>query len=114
MTPEQVDKVARGRVWSGVRAREVGLVDAYGGLREAVAYAREKAGLGPREGEVRHAPTPPGIGEQISAIFGLKLPSPLGLGDSALLWVLRRLPASLWLSERPQDLALEEEAVFIE
>lgn len=114
MTPEQVDKVARGRVWSGVRAREVGLVDAYGGLREAVAYAREKAGLGPREGEVRHVPTPPGIGEQISAIFGLKLPSPLGLGDSALLWVLRRLPASLWLSSRPQDLALEEEAVFIE
>ncbi len=114
MTPEQVDRVARGRVWSGVRAREVGLVDAYGGLREAVAHAREKAGLGPREGEVRHVPTPPGIGEQISAIFGLKLPSPLGLGDSALLWVLRRLPASLWLSERPQDLALEEEAVFID
>lgn len=114
MTPEQVDKVARGRVWSGVRAQEVGLVDAYGGLREAIAYAREKAGLGPREGEVRHVPTPPGLGEQISAIFGLKLPSPLGLGDSALLWVLRRLPAALWLSERPQDLALAEEAVFIE
>lgn len=114
MTPEQVDKVARGRVWSGVRAREVGLVDAYGGLHEAVAYARAKAGLGPREGEVRHVPTPPGIAEQISAIFGLKLPSPLGVGEGALLWVLRRLPPSLWLSDRPEDLALAEEAVFIE
>lgn len=114
LTREQVDKLARGRVWSGARARELGLVDAYGGLHEAIAYARDKAGLGPLEVEVRHVPAPPGIAEQISAIFGLRLPSPLGVGESALMWALRHLPPVLWLSDRPQDLALAEETVLIE
>lgn len=114
LTPEQVDRLARGRIWSGARARELGLVDAYGGLHEAITYAREKARLGPLEGDVRHFPAPPGIADQISAIFGLRLPSPLGLGESALVWALRRLPAVLWLSDRPEDLALAEEAVLIE
>lgn len=114
MTPEQVDALARGRVWSGVRARELGLVDAYGGLREAVAYARTQAKLRPGEGDVRHVPAPPGLGDQITAILGLKLPSPLGLGETAMVWVLRRLPASLWLSEQPTDLALAEETIVVE
>ncbi|MCY0990069.1 signal peptide peptidase SppA [Nannocystis sp. ILAH1] len=114
LTSEQVDALARGRVWSGVRALEVGLVDAYGGLHEAVAYAREQAKLKPGEGEVRHVPAPPTLGDQISAIFGLKLPSPLGLGESAMVWVLRRLPPSLWLSERPTELALAEETILVE
>ena len=45
----QIDSVAQGRVWSGVRAREAGLVDQLGGLDTAVRLAREKAGIG--EGE---------------------------------------------------------------
>lgn len=114
MTLEEVDALARGRVWSGVRAQELGLVDAYGGLREAVIKARALAGMSPGEGEVRHVPAPPGLADQISALFGLKLPSPLGLGETAVVWVLQRLPPSLWLAERPQDLALAEEAVIIE
>lgn len=114
LTPEQVDAVARGRVWSGVRARELGLVDAYGGLREAIAYARTQARLRVDEGAVQHVPAPPTLGDQISAIFGLKLPNPLGMGGTALVWVLRRLPPSLWLSERPTDLALAEETIVVE
>ena len=43
---EQVDQVARGRVWSGQQAGQHGLVDSFGGLREAVADAAERAGLG--------------------------------------------------------------------
>lgn len=42
---EQIEAVARGRVWSGQDALEVGLVDQLGGLREAVDVARERAGL---------------------------------------------------------------------
>ncbi len=38
MTPEQVDKIAGGRVWTGMRAVKVGLVDQLGGLREALNY----------------------------------------------------------------------------
>jgi len=40
-----VDSVGRGRVWSGVAARERGLVDALGGLEHAFAAARAKADL---------------------------------------------------------------------
>ncbi len=45
MTPERVDQIGQGRVWSGERARQLGLVDEVGGLKAAVAYAAEKAGL---------------------------------------------------------------------
>jgi protease-4 len=42
---EEVEPVARGRIWSGVRARSAGLVDALGGPLEALAEARRRAGL---------------------------------------------------------------------
>lgn len=45
MTPEAVHEVARGRVWTGADAARNGLVDSLGGLRDAVAIARRKAGL---------------------------------------------------------------------
>ena len=45
MATEQVDQVARGRVWTGEQAHARGLVDRFGGLREAVADAAERAGL---------------------------------------------------------------------
>ncbi len=46
---EKVDTLARGRVWSGAAARERGLVDALGGLVEAVESARKRAGVPPEE-----------------------------------------------------------------
>jgi len=45
MKPEQVDAVARGRVWTGAQAHARGLVDRVGGLREALAEARRRGGL---------------------------------------------------------------------
>lgn len=45
-TVEQVDEVARGRVWSGAQAKDRGLVDAFGGLRDAIADAATRAELG--------------------------------------------------------------------
>lgn len=45
-----VIKVAEGRVWSGLRARHHGLVDAIGGPLEALGDARRRAGLGDGEG----------------------------------------------------------------
>ena len=41
MTPEQVDAVAQGRVWTGQQARAHGLVDALGGLETAVNIASD-------------------------------------------------------------------------
>lgn len=43
---EQIDTVARGRVWSGAQAKERGLVDEFGGLRDALANAASRAELG--------------------------------------------------------------------
>lgn len=45
-TPEQVDAIAQGRVWDGGTARQNGLVDQFGGLDDAVAYAAGAAKLG--------------------------------------------------------------------
>jgi protease-4 len=46
MTTEEVDKVARGRVWSGQDAHDLGLVDHLGDLDDAIAAAAELAELG--------------------------------------------------------------------
>ena len=43
----KVESVARGRVWSGKRAKENGLVDSLGGLQDAIQDARNKAGIRP-------------------------------------------------------------------
>jgi protease-4 len=48
MTDDQVDAAARGRLWTGSQAREVGLVDELGGFDRAVAIAKELAGLDPQ------------------------------------------------------------------
>jgi len=45
MTREQVDKIARGRIWSGEHAKELGLVDQLGGLAEAIESAAKRAKL---------------------------------------------------------------------
>ena len=42
---DKVLELAQGRVWSGTRAVELGLADANGGLREAIAIAADKAGV---------------------------------------------------------------------
>ena len=45
MNKTAVNDVARGRVWSGRDAREIGLVDEFGGLGDAIRYAVELADL---------------------------------------------------------------------
>ncbi len=45
MSITQVDSIARGRVWTGTEAKKIGLVDELGGLKEAIKYASEKAGM---------------------------------------------------------------------
>ena len=40
-----VDSIAQGRVWSGVDAINIGLIDEFGGIEKAIAYAADKANL---------------------------------------------------------------------
>ncbi|KEY18500.1 signal peptide peptidase SppA [Kaistella antarctica] len=42
---EQIDEIGGGRVWSGTRAKEIGLVDELGTLQDAIAFAAQKVKL---------------------------------------------------------------------
>lgn len=55
MTLEEVDAIAQGRVWSGVEAKENGLVDELGSLQDAIEHAAELAELD--EFKVRNYPS---------------------------------------------------------
>ena len=44
-TPEYIKSIAEGRVWSAIKARELGLVDQLGGLQEAVDWVAGKADI---------------------------------------------------------------------
>ncbi len=65
---EKVLDIAGGRVWSGVDALEIGLVDSCGGLKSAIAVAVDKAGLGEEYliEEVRE--TPQGLAAIVAAL----------------------------------------------
>jgi protease-4 len=45
-TPQQVDQIAQGRVWDGGAAHQLGLVDGFGGVEEAIGKAAQLARLG--------------------------------------------------------------------
>lgn len=45
MSKAQVDSIGQGRVWSGENAKQIGLIDDFGGLKEAIALAAEIEGL---------------------------------------------------------------------
>lgn len=57
-TYEQIDANARGRVWSGAQAKEKGLVDAMGGISDAVADAAARAKLQKGAFDVEYIETP--------------------------------------------------------
>jgi protease-4 len=44
-SPEKIDQIAQGRVWTGQQARQVGLVDQLGGMQTAVAVAKQRANI---------------------------------------------------------------------
>ncbi|HEX9624680.1 MAG TPA: signal peptide peptidase SppA [Streptosporangiaceae bacterium] len=55
LSAERVHELARGRVWTGADARESGLVDELGGIEDAAAIARSRAGL-PDDAPLVHYP----------------------------------------------------------
>jgi len=71
MPAEQVDAIARGRVWTGAQALDNGLVDSLGGLRDAVVEAKILVGLDPAA-DVTLVPFPPPkpLVEQLAQALG--------------------------------------------
>lgn len=82
MAKEGVDAIAGGRVWSGQQAVDNRLVDAIGGLGDAVAMVRKQASLGD-DVEVVHLPEPKNLA---ATLFGSLFDSQVAAGaDAAVL-----------------------------
>jgi protease-4 len=67
-TPQQINQIAQGRVWDGGTARQLGLVDGFGGMDEAVAKAAELARLGD-ERSVRYLDPPRDYEDELLEMF---------------------------------------------
>lgn len=59
LTPERVDQLGQGRVWTGATARELGLVDQLSNLEDTLAAAAEHAGLEDYQVQPITRPLPP-------------------------------------------------------
>jgi len=63
-SPAEIDRVAQGRVWDGGTAHQLGLVDGFGGMSEAIAKAAQLANLGDERG-VRYLEPPRSFRDQL-------------------------------------------------
>ena len=94
---DRVDSIAQGRVWSGERARSLGLIDEVGGQREAVAAAAKLAGLADGNYEVDTLSPDDGFAQQLlSELSGQSQTQMLwrALPDGVSSWVQRLLARS--------------------
>ncbi len=90
-----IDRVARGRIWSGADAHRLGLVDDLGGYRTALAVVREVAGL-PADARLDLQPFPErksALAALVDALRSGKVPEAQLLGDG--LRTLARLGQTL-------------------
>jgi len=87
-TPAEIEKIARGRIWTGRDALKNGLVDRLGGLEDALVLAREKAGItGDKLGQDFHVlelPKRKGPFDALQEMFNMRVESRLGITDVAL------------------------------
>jgi protease-4 len=108
-TPERIDAIAQGRVWTGQQAKDIGLVDELGGLDAAVAVAKQRARI-PADEDVELVVYPPrrSFYEALAEQFG----GPSGGGALAALLGDREaravavLTAPMRLFRRGEPLAL--------
>jgi protease-4 len=63
-SPAEIDRIAQGRVWDGGSAHQLGLVDGFGGMDEAIAKAAQLARLGNERG-VRYLEPPRSFRDQL-------------------------------------------------
>ena len=103
-TPQKIDEVAQGRVWTGEQARERGLVDRTGSYADALAAARKRAKLAD-DAPLRYVEPDASRFERLIGFFGASagawLAEALGLPATlALPGALREVQDDLdWLSE---------------
>jgi protease-4 len=108
-TPEKIDAIGQGRVWTGRQAKQIGLVDELGGLDRAISLAKQRSKI-PQDTEVELVVYPPkksfydfftnalASGDRASTLGAL-----LGFGNPR---VLQALAAPLQVFRRGEPLAL--------
>jgi protease-4 len=107
-TPEKIDAIGQGRVWTGRQAKAIGLVDELGGLDRAIALAKQRAKIA-QDAEVELVIYPPkkSFYDIVRDPFGTDrsstLASLLGFGNPR---VLQALTAPLQVFRRGEPLAL--------
>lgn len=57
-TPEEIAEIGEGRVWSGISAKSIGLVDDFGGIVAAAEFAANAAGIAPGDVNFCQYPRP--------------------------------------------------------
>jgi protease IV len=87
MPPQRVDQIAQGRVWDGGTARQLGLVDQFGSLDEAIAEAARRADLDPERTRAVWLEPEPGLAARIlrRAASGEQAPPAVDLFGRTLL-----------------------------
>lgn len=70
LTPQRVDEIGQGRVWDGGTARQLGLVDRFGTLSDAIAEAAKRAKLDPKTVHTVYLEKEPGWAAKLAADFG--------------------------------------------
>jgi protease-4 len=83
MSVAQIDSIGQGRVWSGVDAKRIGLVDQFGGLNDAIAEAAKLAKL--KEYRTMELPEQKDTFEQIMQAFS---------GDNTSVFMKKELGAA--------------------
>jgi len=82
-SPFSIDSIGQGRVWSGVNASRIGLVDKFGGINEAIKLAASKAGIG--NYRIKELPELKNTFEELMKSFSTKVKNSIlqsSLGDS--------------------------------
>ncbi len=102
LSKQKVAEIAQGRVWSGVEAKKIGLVDQIGGLNEAIAYAAETAKLD-RDWELEEYPVVEGWEEKLLKRFVGSQEVKLPQGQDALTAELLKVKAELSILQSLND-----------
>jgi len=79
-TPEKINEVAQGRVWTGLQAKERNLVDRIGSYRDALASAAKRANLG-ADYRVAYMEQETSTVDRLIGMFGARAMASLGLGE---------------------------------
>ena len=93
----KVQEIARGHVWTGAQARELGLVDQLGGFYDAVDRAKALAGI-TGEPRLKRMTPPTSSVEALQKLLGLEAAS------------ARTLAAAAWVFSDPRAEALIDQA----